>query len=339
MDKNETKNELIKRYAYLYENKECILALCAGKTEDENYYLNKSASADALTVFEEFLFTDRNIENTELFKYIELLKLSSKYYAAVNDVVERIEQRRQSDSHLSKLQTFTVWKILTYVRDNNLENKAVLNALDKYYNIDRYMLSYKNYTSGYILNEADEFIISNNDYPSMYPSVNLEYTNGDEAHTYYFSEYEREDNYYDTKGNDKVKHYKPTSLFMGELSTMDMISERDKQELYFRLNSKNLSYDRAYRMSLNGWYSRGQDMLIALTRFHVSIKQINNDGYVYYKIVVRDYYGNDINISFYSLQEAIEFTERSIIECENLDEVLNRYREVHAGYPRLYRNR
>ena len=99
MDKNETKNELIKRYAYLYENKECILALCAVKAEDENYYLNKSASDDALTVFEEFLFTDRNIENTELFKYIELLKLSSSYYAAVRDVVERIEQEVEQIRH------------------------------------------------------------------------------------------------------------------------------------------------------------------------------------------------------------------------------------------------
>ena len=193
--------ELIKRYLYIYENKDLILSLCINNGIEKEYYKKELKSTNDLikkikkqkikvdneilslliqlsneykknmnqerpylfrkvydnivNAYEEFLFTDENIENTVLYKHIESLKNNPGYYESVQDYINRLEERRQNNHWLKRIPTFTVWKILTYVRDKNLNNAVILEALEKYYNLDRYIITGVNWESGYKLLQID----------------------------------------------------------------------------------------------------------------------------------------------------------------------------------------
>lgn len=193
------KNELVKRYIYLYQNKELILALCIGRgiekekiksnikkckdlikrnsvcreneklnnllksqIEDyylrlktENYYLMRRVNKDIVSMFEDFLFSDDMMENSNLYKHIEAVKLNRKFLDVFNYSIELLEERRQTNIQLRKLPTFTVWRILSYVRRKNESNENILNALDKYYNLDRFVIAEDDCTTGYYITESD----------------------------------------------------------------------------------------------------------------------------------------------------------------------------------------
>lgn len=199
MNYEKIKEELMKRYLYLYENKELILALCIDRgiekqkillkikqyqsllkknlsikgdekisellkqyidnyiseIDNEKYYLMYDVNDDIVLMFENFLFSDSIMEELDLYKHIEAVKLNKDYLEAFNYSIELLEERRKCNIQLRKLPTFTVWKILSYVRRKNINNKILLEALDKYYNIDRFMITGDDYVSGYHLLECD----------------------------------------------------------------------------------------------------------------------------------------------------------------------------------------
>lgn len=227
-----TRNEIIKRYMYLYQNKELILALCIGTgiekeklekkikeserllssnsvynrelmklelenanydLEHEKYYLMANVNDSIVDMYEDFLFSDKEMEELDLYKHIEGVK-NSKYLDVFNTLIENLETRRKRNFHLKKVPTFTVWKILSYVRRKNIDNRLVLDALDKYYNIDRFMLTGDNYESGYKLLESD--INRLGEYCLVkYPSTIL--MTGGIINDFENNSFEIEDDYYD----------------------------------------------------------------------------------------------------------------------------------------------
>ena len=252
-----TRNEIIKRYMYLYQNKELILALCIGTgiekeklekkikeserllssnsvynrelmklelenanydLEHEKYYLMANVNDSIVDMYEDFLFSDKEMEELDLYKHIEGVK-NSKYLDVFNTLIENLETRRKRNFHLKKVPTFTVWKILSYVRRKNIDNRLVLDALDKYYNIDRFMLTGDNYESGYKLLESD--INRLGEYCLVkYPSTTL--MTGGIINDFENNSFEIEDDYYD-------------GLFelscIEEMSLMSNISVEDKRVL------------------------------------------------------------------------------------------------------------
>jgi len=252
-----TRNEIIKRYMYLYQNKELILALCIGTgiekeklekkikeserllssnsvynrelmklelenanydLEHEKYYLMANVNDSIVDMYEDFLFSDKEMEELDLYKHIEGVK-NSKYLDVFNTLIENLETRRKRNFHLKKVPTFTVWKILSYVRRKNIDNRLVLDALDKYYNIDRFMLTGDNYESGYKLLESD--INRLGEYCLVkYPSTIL--MTGGIINDFENNSFEIEDDYYD-------------GLFelscIEEMSLMSNISVEDKRVL------------------------------------------------------------------------------------------------------------
>ena len=252
-----TRNEIIKRYMYLYQNKELILALCIGTgiekeklekkikeserllssnsvynrelmklelenanydLEHEKYYLMANVNDSIVDMYEDFLFSDKEMEELDLYKHIEGVK-NSKYLDVFNTLIENLESRRKRNFYLKKVPTFTVWKILSYVRRKNIDNRLVLDALDKYYNIDRFMLTGDNYESGYKLLESD--INRLGEYCLVkYPSTIL--MTGGIINDFENNSFEIEDDYYD-------------GLFelscIEEMSLMSNISVEDKRVL------------------------------------------------------------------------------------------------------------
>lgn len=252
-----TRNEIIKRYMYLYQNKELILALCIGTgiekeklekkikeserllssnsvynrelmklelenanydLEHEKYYLMANVNDSIVDMYEDFLFSDKEMEELDLYKHIEGVK-NSKYLDVFNTLIENLETRRKRNFYLKKVPTFTVWKILSYVRRKNIDNRLVLDALDKYYNIDRFMLTGDNYESGYKLLESD--INRLGEYCLVkYPSTIL--MTGGIINDFENNSFEIEDDYYD-------------GLFelscIEEMSLMSNLSVQDKESI------------------------------------------------------------------------------------------------------------
>ena len=258
-----TRNEIIKRYMYLYQNKELILALCIGTgiekeklekkikeserllssnsvynrelmklelekanydLEHEKYYLMANVNDSIVDMYEDFLFSDKEMEELDLYKHIEGVK-NSKYLDVFNTLIENLESRRKRNFYLKKVPTFTVWKILSYVRRKNIDNRLVSDALDKYYNIDRFMLTGDNYESGYKLLESDINRLS--EYCLVkYPSTIL--MTGGIINDFENNSFEIEDDYYD-------------GLFelscIEEMSLMSNLSVQDKESIKSRLET------------------------------------------------------------------------------------------------------
>ena len=294
MDINLVQEELIKRYLYLYDNKELILALCISYGIEEKYYkkeikkvtellysleakkghselkttqvemlsslledLNEGlqepklylfakVNDEILSAYEEFLFTDQNIEDTVLYKHIEALKNNPIFLESVQDSINDLEERRQKNLHLKRIPTFTVWKILTYVKNKNKDNAAVLEALEKYYNIDRYILTGVNWESGYKLLPTD---YESEEKLSVFPNSRLigESNIGGQYSAvicnYPGNEFEEEDDYsaFDWSlefEEQPLNNYSKTD-FMAALKDMPMLSEELKIEIYKKLKSSS----------------------------------------------------------------------------------------------------
>lgn len=268
-------DELQKRYIYLQENKELILAMCIKKECEKEYYLGeikrlksliknaisqdikdlmitcmndmikklnmtdyylcKEINEELSNAFEEFILGDKSIEETSLFKHIESVKKSDYYLILFNELIEELENRRKKNMHLSKVPTFTVWKILTYVRRKNLNNKIVKEALDKYYNLERYFLIGDDSNYGFIIPKG-----VSEEFPN-YPSTDIitygKY--GGIISAYRNNEFETEDDYYnffeEENDNEETKYYSKFALELSEevMPTLEM-KQIIKEKIYGR---------------------------------------------------------------------------------------------------------
>ncbi len=263
------KEELIRRYSYLYENKELILAMCINivevkpnKRKEElerlkkkykklsadgeiidnvetaiknidgstyEYYLFKDVSSEIVDLYEDFLLGDLQVEETELYKHIEGVKNSPVYLEGFNNMINSLEEKRSKNMHLKNIPTFTVWKILSYVRRKNIDNKLILEVLDKYYNLDRYMLTRYDFQSGYYIREEE----LSDDYE--FPITDISASSV--MFKYYGNKYEEEDNYYVEESlYDLPREDYAMSAFMILARNLSMIDIEEKERLYRKYN-------------------------------------------------------------------------------------------------------
>ena len=174
MTLEEAKQELVNRYRYLYENAYLILAPYMYEETLEEYqksvdsyikkfgrsikdkpsiYLNINTLDSINSIFEEFLLSDKKVEDTELYKFIESKRNDKEYLEHVKKGLSLVEKENSSRDYF-KLH-LRIWEILNptydYVREQsgdlkNKENK--LRVLDEYYRIARYQNDGKIYKSG-----------------------------------------------------------------------------------------------------------------------------------------------------------------------------------------------
>ena len=263
--------ELVKRYMFLQENKELILAMCIRRIniDDElkadiksyegykkrlkisdkevfdavikslkeqlgkdKYYLCSKVSKKIVDAFEEVLFTDGNLEETQLYKYVTALKNDQLMYESVMDMIDDLEERRKCNQHLSRIPTFTVWKILNYVRRKYKDNAVALEALDKYYNIERTMFTGMDSECGYFLKGEeceDDEKLSKYYSSTIIGGVPGSYIICD----YKGNKYETEDDYFvfERELDDEVISGEATTVFMEALSKMPMLNYDTKMNI------------------------------------------------------------------------------------------------------------
>ena len=182
MTLEQAKQELIRRYRYLYENAYFILAPYMYEQSKEEYekikkehikqygncslkkpliYLNINGLDSSNYIFEEFLLSNKNIEDTILYKFIESKREDIEYLEQVKKGLELVERENIGRDKLFKI-SLNIFNILNntwkYVSEQSgdLENKEnKLNIIDEYYKIGRYKNDGKIYTSGRNLNIHD----------------------------------------------------------------------------------------------------------------------------------------------------------------------------------------
>ena len=167
MTVEEAKKELVKRYKYLYENAEFLLAqFLEEETEEELKDSNKRWNSDrterriyinlnekTLQMIEEFLFSHYNMESSFLYIIIEDMKREEKYQRRYEKALTLIEKKKQTQSPLmERLEVFNILcKYGRYLEEQSgdLENKQKkLHMLDEYFRLARYKNDGKIYTSG-----------------------------------------------------------------------------------------------------------------------------------------------------------------------------------------------
>lgn len=148
-------NLILEKYKYLYLNKDLILAPCIEEKSDEDFYLNKSISSNVVECFKDFIMDNKSIENTDLYNYIEFIKNNCFFYPENAYKINKLKEKRKLNIYLRRIPTFSVWKILDYIREYYCYDDKILKELDIYYNLERYILTEINWTSGYYLNRTD----------------------------------------------------------------------------------------------------------------------------------------------------------------------------------------
>ena len=171
----QAKQELVRRYKYLYENAYFILAPYMYEQTEEEYqksvddyikqfgrsiidkpiiYLKINRLDSVNSIFEEFLLSDKKIEDTELYKFIESKQNDKEYLEQVKRGIELNDKRNIERCEITK-ESLDIWKILNATWDyiseqsSDLKNKkSKLRVLDEYYRIARYQNNGKIYKSG-----------------------------------------------------------------------------------------------------------------------------------------------------------------------------------------------
>jgi len=237
------KKEFIDRYMYLYMNSEFILApFLYEETKEEMHkrsqkYQELNLAFDGskpliylkvddktLSLLEEFLLSDKEMIDSDLYKKIEYLKKSNKYYADVEYGLSLLEKKNQGC--LSFLKTeLDLWKLLSEVRgyilnqSGDQKNKNLkLEVLDEYFRVNRYSNDGKVWTSGFDLTFHD---ISHFDNFSMVGSDREVIPH-------------RKESDIGVLNNNFINFFANTSIFKKRRNSFHF-SEKEKQEIYLSL--------------------------------------------------------------------------------------------------------
>ena len=119
----QAKQELVRRYKYLYENAYFILAPYMYEQSEEEYqksvddyikqfgrsiidkpsiYLKINRLDSVNSIFEEFLLSDKKLENTELYKFVESKRNNKEYLEQVKRGIELNDKRNIERCEITK---------------------------------------------------------------------------------------------------------------------------------------------------------------------------------------------------------------------------------------------
>lgn len=81
------------------------------------------------------------------------------------------------------------------------------------------------------------------------------------------------------------------------------------------------------RINLDHWFVKDNKLSISLMRFYVSIDIHHNSRSIYHQLKVIDGNRDSLVFNFYTLEDALAFTENLINKCNTLNEVIAKYEE------------
>ena len=79
------------------------------------------------------------------------------------------------------------------------------------------------------------------------------------------------------------------------------------------------------KIELNHWYVNENTLSISLMRFYVEIKILKNDYTLYYLLHVKGEENREMTFTFYTIEEALFFTEEFVAKSYSINEVFEKY--------------
>lgn len=79
------------------------------------------------------------------------------------------------------------------------------------------------------------------------------------------------------------------------------------------------------KIELNHWYMNENELSISLMRFYTKIKILKNNQTVYYQLYINGKDNKELTLNFYTIEDAILFTEQIIAKSCNTNEILEKY--------------
>ena len=81
------------------------------------------------------------------------------------------------------------------------------------------------------------------------------------------------------------------------------------------------------KINLNYWYTNENVLSISLSRYYVKIVICKNNNFIFYKLEVFNNNKMELTCNFYSLEDAITFTEATIAKQLTIKEIIESYQE------------
>lgn len=252
------KEELKKRYCYIFENTLYILAPYLYKKSEfsEEIKISKM-DIDSLMVIEEILLSDCSYEKTIGYQRLEELKKDIKYLKRVNNGLKLI-----SSYNKIKLNCLDIFSQIYEFIDNqgiDLESKLKkLNVIDEYCRISRFTNDGKIWTSGYKINCKDAVLHKVNNIQSNYLKNN------------------RKIEYNGIVKNDFIELFSTYNI---------SLSEDEKKEIYFKYHDEI-----PYNTNVFCRYERAPETLRpditkpCRSEFKVNEEEIFSDGNSFYQL-------------------------------------------------------
>lgn len=150
------KNEMIKRYLYLYQNSGFILGLYAEKLTNGIVYFDK-LSPELLEKIENLTLSPEIMEKTSGYNFIEAMKKDLILTKVSHHGLKIIEENNHN-VHLPaiNIDTFKIFKELYeyihFQQCDEINREKKLQVIDEYLRIARFNFDEKNWESGYFIN-------------------------------------------------------------------------------------------------------------------------------------------------------------------------------------------
>lgn len=241
------KEEFIKRYKYLYENSEYILAPFMHEEtkeeiekrnakykeldiqyKNENAFISLSVDKNILLSLEELLLSEGKLEDNPFYQKLEYLKGTNQHYADVEYGLSLVEKKNIGCPLACLEMRLDLWKLLSEVRDFILDqsgdekNKNLkLEVLDEYFRVNRYSNDGKVWTSGFKLTIHD---VCN------YNNLSMVVTDKENVPN-------REKNDIGVMNNGFINFFGNTSLFKNRNNAFHF-SEKEKQDIYLNFHDE-----------------------------------------------------------------------------------------------------
>lgn len=78
-------------------------------------------------------------------------------------------------------------------------------------------------------------------------------------------------------------------------------------------------------IELNHWFAADNELSISLMRYFVKISICQNNKFIFYRLEVFEEGRVALVLNFYSLSDAIHFTEKIIRKCTEISEIVQQY--------------
>jgi hypothetical protein len=81
-------------------------------------------------------------------------------------------------------------------------------------------------------------------------------------------------------------------------------------------------------IELNHWFVIDNELSISLKKFFVRINILKNDKFIFYKMTINNETQEELVFNFYSLEDAILFTEKVVANSNSNNEIVNYYYDM-----------